>query len=282
MPPKVAIVSRDPAVRDAAARAFAAAPPEWSVVLCDSAPRDADVVVRDRGGDGAVVFDPSQPDDALAEVEARLGGGRVYVVAGAAGGAGATTIALHVAAALAGRACCAELAGPSARLGLPEDARTWLTDDDVALSALPVADGFRVLRAPQPLPDIAAFPLDAACAAFDRLVLDAGTRRDLDGLMETAAVAVAVTTPTRPAALATRQLVDAWPEVRWAVVVNRLGAGGQIMRAGLEALLGRRVTVELPCCPAVRDAEDEGRLVTGSWRRWSRGITRLVRALESC
>ncbi len=282
---KVAIVSRDAAVRAAAADVFTDAPPEWSVTLCEGDPADADVVLHgpDAAVDGAVPFDPARPDAALRAVEAAATSGRAYVVAAAVGGAGATSIALHLAAALGGRTCYAELADASTRLGLPDEARTWLPrDDDCESSALPVAGGFRVLRAPSPCPEPGAFPVDAARRSFDRLVLDAGTRRDLAAVLSRAAVAVVVTTPTRPAALAARSLVESYPESRWAVVVNRLGPGGQIMRAGLESLLGRRVAVELPCCPALRDAEDEARLVRGSWRRWSRGVRRLASALEAC
>lgn len=280
----VAIVSRDAAVRDAAARAFAGAPAHWSVELCSAEPTDADVVVHgaDAAAEGSIVFDPARPDEALKAVEATRAAGRVYVVAAAVGGAGATSVALHVSAALGRSACCAELAGASGRVGLPEDARTWAHDDDLARSALPVAGGFRVLCAPRPCPDVTAFPLETARAAFGRLVLDAGTRRDLSAVLGSATAGVVVTTPTRPAALAARALVEEFPDTRWAVVVNRLGPGGQIMRAGLEGLLGRPIAVELPCCAALRDAEDESRLLRGSWRRWPRGIGRLARALEAC
>ena len=281
---KVAIVSRDAAVRAAAAVAFQDAPPQWTVELRPDEPDDADVVVHgaDLEAGTGIVFDPARPDEALRAIEASLGRGRVYVVVGAVGGAGATTLALHLSAALA-PACCAELAGPSARLGLPEDARTWLPrDDDASLQALPVAGGFHVLRAPDPCPPPDAFPVEEARASFPRLVIDAGSRRDLDPVLACAAAAVVVATPTRPAALAARELTEAFPEARWTVVVNRLGPGGQIMRGGLEQLLGRRVAVELPCCPALRDAEDEARLLQGSWRRWTRGVARLARGLSSC
>lgn len=280
---KVAIVSRDAEVRAAAARAFAAAPAEWSIRLCAGDPGDADVVVSgaDVPAPGTIVFDPSRPGDALRAVQAAGGSARVYAVVAAVGGAGATTIALHLGGAL--RACYAELSPPSARLGLPDDARTWLAgDDDLRRSALPVAGGLRVLRAPHPYPGPEAFPLDAARAAFDRLVLDAGTERDLGILLGAASAAVVVTTPTRPAALAVRRLTEQHADARWVVVVNRLGPGGQIMRASLEELLGRPVAVELPCCPALRDAEDEARLLGGGWRRWSRGVAGLARALQRC
>lgn len=282
--PKVAIVSRDPAVRDAAATAFAVAPPEWTVELRSDAPADADAVVygSDVGAGDGIVFDPDRPGEALHAVEARVGRGRVYVVAGAVGGSGATSVALHLAAAMTPSGY-AELAGHSARLGLPDDALTWLPrDDGRSLEGLPVAGGFRVLRAPSPCPAPEAFPLSEARASFGRLVLDVGSRRDLDAVLTSSNAAVLVTTPTRPAALAARALTETFPEARWIVVVNRLGPGGQIMRGGLEQLLGRRVGIELPCCPALRDAEDEARLLTGSWRRWTRGIARLAKALSSC
>ena len=281
---KVAIVSRDAAVRAAAAVAFQDAPSQWMVELRPDEPGDADVVVHgaDLDTGTGIVFDPARPGDALRAIEAGARRGRVYVVAGAAGGAGATTLALHLSAVLA-PSCCAEIAGPSSRLGLPADARTWLPrDDDASLQALPVAGGFHVLRAPDPCPAPDAFPLEEARASFRRLVIDAGSRRDLGAVLACADAAVVVTTPTRPAALAARELTESFPEARWTVVVNRLGPGGQIMRAGLEQLLGRRVAVELPCCPALRDAEDEARLLEGSWRRWTRGVAQLARALSSC
>lgn len=286
---KVAIVSRDERIRAAAAVAFQNAPPHWDVELRTDDTTDADVVVQ--GSDVAageevpgerIVFDPDSPETALRAVQARAGSGRVYLVAGAVGGAGVTTLSLHLAAALA-PACHAELASPSARLGLPRDARTWLPrDDDPTLHALPVAGGLRVLRAPEPCPGPDAFPLEEARASFERLVLDAGVRRDLGTVPGECDAALVVTTPTRPAALAARELVEAFPDVRWTVVVNRLGPGGQIMRAGLERLLGGRIAIELPCCPALRDAEDEARLLTGSSRRWTRGVARLARALAAC
>jgi hypothetical protein len=287
MSPRIAIVSRDDDVRAAAARAFGTSPGEWSLQLCDDDPGDADVVVRgsDVPADGAIVFDPEHPDDALRAVHAACAGAasRTYVVAGAAGGVGATTIALHLAAALGSDTCYAELTGPSARLGLPESARTWLPrDEDVSSSALPVEGGFRVLRAPSPLPAPGAFPLGAARDAFARLVLDVGARGDLAAVLSGADAALVVTTPTRPAALAARALADELPGVSWTVVVNRVGPGGQLMRTALEQHVGREIAIELPCCPALRDAEDEARLLTGTWRRWTRGIARLARALESC
>lgn len=290
MPFQVAIVSRDAAVRTAAARAFAAAPPEWSVSLLEDDPVAADVLVRgsDLDAGDAVAFHPERPDEAVRAVGAamaRLSASPLYVVVGATGGAGTTSLALHLAAEWGAGTCYAEVAaaGATARLGLPEDARTWSSrDDDAAASMLPVAGGFRVLLCPRPAPGAESFPLTAARAATSRLVLDAATDRRLAPVLGEATAGVLVTTPTRPGALAARSVLEEFPETRWAVVVNRLGPGGQIMPAALEALLGRRTSVELPCCPALRDAEDEGRLVSGGWRRWRRGVTLLARALSRC
>lgn len=285
MPFEVAIVSRDPAARMAAARTFAAAPPEWSVALVEEAPAHADAIVYGRdiaNGDG-IVFDPARPRDALRTVQAlatRPTTKRMVAVVGATGGAGATALALHLAAEWGPRTCCAELqrSGIAAWLDLPSDARAWSRDDD-APPVLPVGGGFRVLLAPDPARDSAELPLASLLAGFDHVVVDAGTRRDLAPLLDDAAVLV--TPPTRPGARAAREVLDAWPDARWAVVVNRAGPGGQIMRAGLADLIGRRVALELPCCPALRDVEDEARLLSGR-HRWSRCVTRLARALDAC
>ena len=286
----IEIVSTDPEVRMAAARAFASAPADWSVRLSETESGDADVVVhgRDFDGAGGVVFDPDHPQESLGAVAARLRkpvsrAGVVLVVA-ATGGAGATTLALHLAAAWGPRACYADLAGGGRRrLGMPGDARTWLpSDTECTTSALPVAGGFRVLLAPAPCPEPDRFPVKPALASFDQVVVDAGTGRAFERLLGDARAAVLVTTPTRPAAEAARELLEAHPGTRWAVVCNRVGPGGQIMRRGLEALVGRSLALELPSCPALRDAEDEARLLEGTWRRWSRCVARLARALEAC
>ena len=286
----IEIVSTDPVVRLAAARAFAAAPLEWSVTLCEEASGDADVVVCGPGSPypGDVAFDPADPGAALHEVEACLERPEVragaVLVCGAAGGCGTTSVALHLAAAWGDGVCYADLAGGAAeRLGLPADARTWLPGDgDVSGDALPVGGGFRVLCAPRPCPAPRHFPLGPAVASFPRLVLDAGARPDLDALAGEVGTAVLVAAPTRPAMTAARELLEACPSLRWAVVTNRCGPGGQLMRSGLETLLGRPLTLELPCCAALRDAEDEARVLDVRRHRWGRSIARLARALAPC
>jgi hypothetical protein len=286
--PLIEIVAPAGPERDAAARAFATAPAEWSVELVDRPSGAAEVVVA-TGAEpppGAVAFDPARPRDAVETVSERLSavahGARVVVVAGAVGGAGATTVALHLALEWAPGTCVCDLAGGVApRLGLPEDARTWLPrDGDVAAAALPVEAGFRVLCAPSPCPAPDRFPLTAASAAFERLVVDAGTRPDLDPFAGGAHAVVLVTTPTRPGAEAARRIAAAHPGPRWAIVTNRTGPGGQIMRSGIETALGRPLTLELPSCPALRDAEDRGSLLRGRWHRWTRALSSLARALD--
>ncbi|MDQ3915022.1 MAG: hypothetical protein M3323_06770 [Actinomycetota bacterium] len=285
----IEIVSIDPAVRAEASRAFTRAPAEWSVRLLDEPSGEADVVVSDDEGAArhVVTFDPARPGDAVEEVEARLRPreprSRTVLVAGAAGGVGTTTLALHLAAVWGRGTCVADLAGGAGRrLGMPDDARTWLPhDDDLAGAALPVAGGFRILCAPSPCAP-AHFPFAGARASFDRLVLDAGTCRDVERAVEDADVAVLVTPPTRPGAEAARGVLAAHAETRWAVVTNRTGPGGQIMRRGLEARIGRPLALELPCCPALRDAEDEARLLEGRWHRWTRAVARLARAVDTC
>lgn len=284
----IEVVSTDPAVRSAAARAFTPAPPDWRVTLREAPSGDADVVVTgpESASEGAVTFDPARPADVLRDVEARvrLRGRGAVVVTGAVGGAGTTTVALHLAASWGRGACCADLAGgAAARLGLPEDARTWLPgDDDVAASALPVSGAFRVLCAPSPCPSARHFPMAAAAESFDRLVVDAGVAPELDAVLAHVRAAVLVTTPTRTGATAARRILEGHPALRWAVVTNRVGPGGQLMRRGIESLLGRSLTLELPSCPALRDAEDEARLLDGRWRRWTRAMARLAAALETC
>jgi hypothetical protein len=290
--PLIEIVGTDASLRAAAARAFARAPGEWSVVVLDEPSGDADVVVADAtaASGEAVTFDPDRPDEALREAGARLSAlpprerARTLLVAGAAGGAGTTTLALHLAATWGAGTCVCDVAGGAARsLGLPGDARTWLPhDDDVASAALPVAGGFRVLCAPAPVPAPEHFPLAAARRSFQRLVIEAGSGRDLEPLAANADAAVLVMPPTRPAAQAAAALLERHPATRWAVVTNRCGPGGQIMRTGLEAVVGRPIALELPCCPALRDAEDGGGLVTGRWHRWTRAVARLARAVDAC
>ena len=157
---RIAVVSNDPDIRLEAARAFDEAPASWSVSLHTSAPEDVDIVVLgpDAVGDG-IPFDPADPKSVVEEIESRTVAreGPVIVVTSASGGVGATSLALHLAAALAPavRVGFIELApGAALRLGFaPNEHLTWADLDEssesIARCFLPVAPGFRALLAPE-------------------------------------------------------------------------------------------------------------------------------------
>jgi hypothetical protein len=289
----VAVVCRDPDTRLAAAAAFDGAPASWRVELCAEAPPRAQVIVLgpDATGEG-IRFDPQRPEALVPAVEEALGrtGARVIAVTSPSGGTGTTSVALHLAQSLAARrdTCLLELhrrAGLRARLGLEESARTWASLEDspssLMRSALPVPAGFRVLLAPddprtQPPGDL----LERAAGAFEVLLVEAFPPATLEAALTVADAAVLVMAPTVVGAERSRRLLGAHPETSWAVVTNRLGPGGETTRAALEHILGRPLALELPCAPALRDAEDEGRLLSSPLYRWRRSIDRLARALE--
>jgi hypothetical protein len=288
----VAIVSLDPVLRLEAARAFDGAPLSWDVTLHKEAPPDAEIIVATPEVDcpDAIRFDPDRPEEALDAVAARVQGqGRVVIVASAAGGVGTTTVALHLAA-LAGRSARAAYLDLDTRrtvadrLGLPPDARTWADVDEsiesVENCAIPVAPGFRVLLAP-PHATSSAFDevVAAAARSFDTLIVDAPDLDSLDKAMSAAACGVLVVAPTIPCARRGREILSAHDQMPWAVVVNRTGPGGEVTRGGLQRILGCRIAVELPCCPSLRDREDEGRLLDAPWTRWARRLSRLYGAL---
>jgi hypothetical protein len=274
-PVRIAIVASDAETRMAAARAFDGAPRHWSVRIFDEPPDDADVLVVPRGSrqlEGCVTFDPERPADVVRVVEASLAQTRgPIVVEGACGGAGATTLALHLAA--ASGACVLDRSphGATARRLAIEEWRTFGNGDDPAEASLPVAPGIRLLLAPER--DDA---VDAATKVFERVVVDGAPA----ALVPQAAARVVVFPPSSPAARRVRELIVE-PDVPTALVVNRTGPGGSLSRGAVEREIGRRVTLMLPCTPALRDAEDDGRLLTSPCSRWLRGIARLARALES-
>lgn len=291
---RIAIVSRDDTIRLRAAKAFDGAPPTWSVRLFDDPPQDADVVVW--GPDvtaearaGGIVFDPAEPSGVVAEVAARLGGrARIYAVVGAAGGVGATSAAFHLAAAMASSAETCYLEVDSRRGGLEraglggKQVRTWdvVGDDEesLRLSALPLSGGFRALFAPRDRDADPGALLGRARDSFERIVVDDDPR--LGYALKHSVAAVLVMTPTIACAQRARALLESFPETRWAVVANRTGPGGEASRARLQGVLGRRVSLWLPRCPALRDAEDAGELVRSQWSPWRLRIHNLARALE--
>ena len=284
----IVVVSDDPRTRLEAARAFDGAPPEWRVSLHKQAPLDADVVVLgpDASGDG-IPFDPDYPQHVIEEIESRQSArrGAVIAVTGPTGGLGVTSLALHLAAALAPRCSVVyvDLAGGAdLRMGLePGKHRTWaeLEDgtDSIKLCALPMRGRFRALFAPREGGD-SALVLKRARRAFDLVVVDAAAQAAPEVLPD-ADAAVLVTAPTVPGARRAAVLLEAWPDLDWALVTNRPGPGGETTCNRLAAIFQRRITLELPCCAALRDAEDDGRLVSLRWTRYGRAVVRLARAL---
>jgi hypothetical protein len=111
------------------------------------------------------------------------------------------------------------------------------------------------------------------------VVVDCGPR-DLPSLVAPGDVVVLVTLPTRPAIARAKEILTL-EGARWAVVTSRVGAGGCLTRRRLEALLGHRIAIELPCSPALRDAEDDGSILTSPLSPWWWKVKRLWRALET-
>ncbi len=295
----VAVVSRDPAVRLAAARAFDNAPPTWSVHLHDSRPARADVIVfgsdvASESNDG-IVFDPAGDGNIVDEVRRSVetAHAKAVVVSGAGRGVGVTSLALHLsaAAARAHDTCFVDLDldwGAAGRLGMPEDHLTWdgtQDDDDVRRAALPVTGGFRALLAPrdgEPVEDEALrCLLGRARTCFERVVIDCPNGQTLDLVIEEVDAAVLVVPATPAGARRAARILDRHDRARWAVVFNRLGPGGETTRAELHRMLEKRSAIELPSTPALRDAEDDDGLLTSMWSRYVRAVDRLLRALEA-
>ncbi|HYY44633.1 MAG TPA: hypothetical protein VE975_05525 [Actinomycetota bacterium] len=293
---RVAVVSKEAHVRLQAARAFDMAPAAWSVELFDRVPDDYDVLVlgpdvsepppRQPSGAAAVRFDPARPEDLIQQV-GRAGeprsAGRVVAVTGTGGGVGVTTVALHLAQALAkfqespGVACVdldLRFRGTSARMGLdPSSLKTYAPGDDTLLSSVPVSGGFRLV-----LPDPAGgrpSELHAVRQTFGVVVVDVPAGEALPE--ETDAAVIIMPGSRVAAARAARLLEDISAPA--ALVVNRLGWGGDLTRSALERLAGHRLAVELPCCASLRDSEDDGRLLRSGWTRWERRLGRLARTL---
>lgn len=291
---RIAIVSRDDDIRLRAAKAFDGAPATWSVRLFEVPPPDADVVVwgpdvASKAGADGVAFDPADPSGIVAKVAARLRrGARIYAVVGAAGGVGATSVAFHLAAAMASSAqtCYLEVdcrRGGLERAGLGgKEVRTWAEaggdQDSLRLSALPLSGGFRALFAPRDSDGDPGAVLVRAREGFERVIVDDDAR--VGHALNDCAAAVLVMTPTIASAHRARALLESWPGARWAVVANRTGPGGEASRARLQSVLGRRVALWLPRCPALRDGEDAGELVRSQWSPWRARVHNLARALE--
>lgn len=289
----VAIVSGSPEIRRAAAAAFDGAPDHWDVTV-HREPVTADVTVcgPEDAIESAVVFDRDRATEVLGEVE-RAAPGRstnVYVVTGIGGGVGATTLALHLAAAF-GRSCAyldLDLTwGAASRFGLDRsEIKTWHeigtgSADRVKQTALPMAPGFRALFAPgagSDLPDW-RFVLDRSRAVFDPLVVDAPAGM-LDEAAADASACVQVIAATATGVARAREHLRSFSGPRSALVLNRVGMGGSIAKAVASELLERPISLELPATPALRDAEDDHRMLVGPWTRYARKVAALARALE--
>jgi hypothetical protein len=163
-------------------------------------------------------------------------------------------------------------AGAAERLGFDRARlRTWSASEDARRGALPVEGGFRAAFAPYSS-IIDAPALDAFREAFDRVVIDSPP---IDLLPSADVVAVVVVAGVVSAARRAVSLTDRAD----AIVLNRVGGGGETTRAGFEAVLGARVALELPQCPALRDSDDDGRLLRAG-SRWSRKVERLALSIE--
>ncbi len=292
---KVAVVTHDEAMKLEVARAFDSAPASWAITLHDSPPGDADVLVfgPDVQAGGGIVFDPLQPSAVVQSVAAQAERSRstAIVVTSASGGTGVTTLALHLAAATAewSKTCFVDadvLSGAALRLHLEESShRTWADlegDEDVLKTALPLPHGFRALFAPQSWAgDPFGHAVTRAQARFETVVIDAPFSCPWPLVPEGAATGVLVMSPTLPSAHRTRAFLDEHCSTMWAVVCNRLGPGGEMTRTELERIVEHRIGLELPCTPALRDAEDEGKLLGLRVSRYSRRVVQLARALRS-
>ncbi len=245
---------------------------------------------------GCIVFDPNDGGQVVEEVrqQTAVDEAKVFAVFGAGRGVGATTLALHLSAASARDhpTCFVDLDlewGVAPRLGIASDHLTWAElgagEDATRLVALPVAGGFRALLAPRneedgTSPDDVTGLLRRAADSFDRLFVDCPLPRLRRAAIDRADATVLVVPPTPPGARRALSVLETFPAARWAIVLNRLGPGGETTRAELQRILKRRCALELPCTPAIRDAEDDGKLLSSSWSRYGWRVAKLLEALE--
>ena len=273
--PRIALVCSDDALRLDAARAFDDAPSHWDVTLHRGTPDDADVVVAVGDEiDGDVRLDLSRPDLVVADVRRRLEGdrSRAVGVVGASGGCGATSVALHIAAQGSTTTCVVDLhPRPSCarRLGIDP------SDLEHSEAPIPVAGGFRLLWDP----GIAADRVTELRRDFEQLVLDL-PRGSVSATSGWCDAVVVVILPTTASASSAVELLATLENTPVALVANRVGPGGETTQAELQRIVGRRISIQLPCSPGLRDREDDGRLLTSPWSPWLRRVTRLGEALS--
>ncbi len=194
----------------------------------------------------------------------------------ACGGTGVTTVAIHLASALSSGSvpsCYLDVdpnLGGAARLGMPEDVRTF--DPADRLLTVPHSGGFRAIFAPD-------HP-KAAIAGRSRTF---PTTVDRCFPWQT----------SKPSSIHAPEwwssFLRPFPELRaralflerhgsgaWVIVGNRIGPGGETSRTELSRILGRRYDVMLPCSALLRDREDVGALLTTPLSRWKRAFDRLA------
>jgi hypothetical protein len=176
--------------------------------------------------------------------------------------------------------------GTAVRLGIEDGAhKTWADavngGDELLRAALPVPGGFRALLGPADgTAGDGLTVLARATESFERVVADVPYGPWLARALNRASAGVLVVAPSLEGARRTRTVLIEHPTTSWAVVLNRTGHGGQITKGRFANLIGRSVTVELPCTPVLRDSEDEGRLCSRRWTRWARRVETLARTLD--
>jgi MinD superfamily P-loop ATPase len=287
---RVAIVSRDPEARLAAARAFDKAPAEWIVSLHHEIPLEADVIALgpDVEGEG-LRFDAGACEDLVDKVtEAATTSGRVIVVSGVGRGVGCTTVGLHLAAEFGSHhdTCFLDLDtafGAADHLGLEGEHLTWrdvdASPESVRQAALPVVGGFRALLAPHGA-EIPEDLISGATSQFERIVVDCPADGPIEAVLEIADVAVVVVPASGLGARRLDRVVSRFEALPYALVANRIGSGSETTRSGLGRVAGRKFAIDLPCCGRVREAEDRGLLFASPLSRWKWAIARLARILE--
>ncbi len=278
MPLRVAIVAHDAEAREAAARAFDGAPPDWKISLHDAPPQDADVLVAAPGAKvaGAVELDPDHPEATLEAVAARRTG-RCIAVCAASGGAGATTLSLLLARSLARRSsvCVLELQrGIAPRLELSDALRCsdWEPEQEIRRFAHPVPGGFRVLLEPAD----AAATLRRALHTFEVVVVDASARSFPAGPVDALLV---VCTPAASSAARVTEVTARVDARAVGLIVNHTGPGGTLSSTRVAKTAGRTATVEIPLTPSLRDLEEDGRVDVPWWSRAARPVDSLAATL---
>ncbi len=103
------------------------------------------------------------------------------------------------------------------------------------LAALPVPGGFRILLAPDHTACVQAIERVASC--FDRVVVDVPAGPALEPSLARCHAAVLVIAPTPTSVHRARDALGRCDGVRWAIVINRLGLGGEMGRPALERLI---------------------------------------------